>query len=331
MQRIAVSLEIDVGPPTSIAPGYIGTCRNVLASMLALLTISVDRLTGPPSANDVEFVFPSSGLSLYGSVESLRKCSPYFTTLFDSGFAEGSLSTPEQGATKSNQRKVEREFDDSDDETDDYILSKLPPTAPIDTDSDTPDADQHPPVNSPAKIDSQFRHVTIDATAYTTYHAVLCYLQTRHISFAPLRSSFRLQPDPTALRNSKIAQLQSGPSRPLAASPKSVFRLAHFLELPKLAKLALANIKSQLTEENIAFEVYGDVAAVYDEVATMDMELAREHDDAMGASAAMEEVGRLIVSGDLPSFATMSFKFIRIRRPSKLSGELPHDCVTFVD
>ena len=267
-----------------------------------------------PSSNNVKFSFPRN-LSLYGHVDSLSKASPYFKTLFESGFAAGSPSTPEQRPAKSNRRKVERDFDDSDDEMDDYILSNFPPTASTDTDARGVAQQVH--ADSPAKIDSQFRHVTIDATAYTTYHAVLCYLQTRHITFAPLRSSFRLQPDPTALRNAKIAQLQSDPSHPLAASPKSVYRLVHFLELPKLAKVALANIKSQLTKENIAFEVYGDVAAVYDEVGEMEMEFAIENEDAMGASAAMGEVQRMVEGGNTSSFAIMGCKIIRMKAQKK--------------
>ena len=210
---------------------------------------------------------------------------------------------------------MEREFDDSDDDEEEDII---PESTPIpSTASDTPAAATVPSADSLTKADSSFRLVNIDAAAYTTYHAVLCYLQTGHITFAPLRSSFRLQPESTTLRNAKIAELHSNPSHPRPASPKSVYRLAHFLELPKLADLALANIKAQLSEENIAFEVFGDVAAVYDDVAKVEMEFAIENEELMHSSPAMEEVGKLVESGDLPSYALMSLKLIRLKSQRK--------------
>ena len=205
---------------------------------------------------------------------------------------------------------MEREFDDSDDDDDDIIPgpNPVPPTAP-----DTPAAATVPSADSLAKTDSSFRLVNIDAAAYTTYRAVLCYLQTGHITFAPLRSSFRLQPESAALRNAKIAELHSNPSHPRPASPKSVYRLAHFLELPKLADIALANIKSQLTKENIAFEVFGDVAAVYDEVGKLEVVYAVEHWSDVISSPAMGVVEKLVEEGELPSFGLVSLKIHRMQ------------------
>ena len=188
----------------------------------------------------------------------------------------------------------------------------IPSTAP-----DAPAAATVPSADSLTKPDPSFRLVNIDAAAYTTYHAVLCYLQTGHITFAPLRSSFRLQPESTTLRNAKIAELHPDPSHPRPASPKSVYRLAHFLELPELADLALVNIRSQLTKENIAFEVFGDVASVYEEVGNLELEFAVENEDFMATSPAMDEVGRMVETGGFPSFALMGYKLIRMKAKRK--------------
>ena len=76
--------------------------------------------------NDAKFLFSPSNLVLWGNVESLSAASPYFKTLFDSGFAEGSVSTPEERGAKSNRRNVERDFDYSDDETDEITLPSTP-------------------------------------------------------------------------------------------------------------------------------------------------------------------------------------------------------------
>ena len=265
--------------------------------------------------NNVKFFFPHNR-SLFGNVDSLSKASPYYKTLFDSGFAEGSPSTPEQGAAKSNRPTVERGFEESDDDDDEDIMSESTPIPS--TASDTPAAATVPSADSLDKADSSFRLVNIDAAVYTTYHAVLCYLQTGHITFAPLHSSFRLQPDSTTLRNAKIAELHSNPSHPRPASPKSVYRLAHFLELPELADLALANINSQLTKENIAFEVFGDVASIYDEVGKLEMKFAIENEEFMNSSPAMEEVAKLIETGDSRPFAIMSYKLMRMKAERKV-------------
>ena len=250
-----------------------------------------------PSSNNVRFAFPSSGLSLYGHVELLSKASPYYKTLFESGFAEGSPSTSEQGASKSNRRKVEREFEDSDDETDETIHTSRADAALV---------------PAPADSDAGFRLVNIDAAAFTTYRAVLCWMQAGHIDFAPLRSSFRLHPDSTALRNAKITSSSHDSSHPLPASPKSVYRLAHYLELPKLADLALANIKSQLTKENVAFEVFEDVASIYDEVGKLEVAYAVEHWSDVMSSPAMGVVEKLVDEGALPSFGPISMKIHRM-------------------
>ena len=274
--------------------------------MIADVFLSDCITTSTPS--NVKFSFPHNR-SLFGNVDSLSKASPYYKTLFESGFAEGSLSTLEQGAAKSNRRVVEREFDDSDDEAEEDIMPEATPIPS--TASDTPAAATVPSSDTLTKPDPSFRLVNIDAAAYTTYHAVLCYLQTGHITFAPLRSSFRLQPDSTTLRNAKIAELHFDHSHPLPASPKSVYRLAHFLELCKLADLALVNIKSQLTPENIAFEVFGDGVVPYDDLSDLLLDYAAQNWNKAKESLAMAEVNSCIARGEGVSvYAIMSSKLL---------------------
>ncbi|GAA5856756.1 hypothetical protein JCM8547_008825 [Rhodosporidiobolus lusitaniae] len=71
--------------------------------------------------------------------------------------------------------------------------------------------------------------IAVTETAYTTYLAVI--------------------PDPLA-----------------AVSPKSVYRLAHLLELPQLASLALADFQVQLTVHNAASELFSETSGCYDEL-----------------------------------------------------------------
>ena len=275
--------------------------------MIADVFLSDCITTSTPS--NVKFSFPHNR-SLFGNVDSLSKASTYYKTLFESGFAEGSPSTPEQGAAKSNRRIVERDFDDSDDDDEEDIVPEATPIPS--TASDTPAAATVPSSDTLTKPDPSFRLVNIDAAAYTTYHAVLCYLQTGRITFAPLRSSFRLQPDSTVHRNAKISELHSDPSHPLPASPKSVYRLADYLDLPVLAKLALENIKRQITVENVAFEAFGDVAGRFGAVADIELDFVVENWNEVRQSLAMAEIERLANDGELNSYVPMSLKLLRM-------------------
>ncbi|BGP16284.1 hypothetical protein JCM10213_008264 [Rhodosporidiobolus nylandii] len=212
------------------------------------------ELHSTPTPHDVRLSFPSEEREIWAS-ETLLKQSPYFATLLSSGFAE-SLSG--EGGTETP-REPRSNLDDSDDELD----SALPPP---------PKPSSHP--IPPHKT------ITIIETAYTTYLAVVCYLQSGEIAFAPLTSSFRTAGEPaSAAPSSRTAALLPSPSTStpplLPVSSKSVYRLSHLLELPALS--ALANFRSQLTVQNAAYELFSDTASCYNEVleAVMEFVLAR--------------------------------------------------------
>ncbi|GAA5879551.1 hypothetical protein JCM8547_003103 [Rhodosporidiobolus lusitaniae] len=110
--------------------------------------------------------------------------------------------------------------------------------------------------------------ITVTDTPYSTYLAVLVWLQSGHIVLSPLLSSFSSAPprqDPRSARRAAVSSLTSNfPLLPPFVSPKSVFRLAHLLELDSLTSLALANLLSQLTPQNAAYELYSELALGYD-------------------------------------------------------------------
>lgn len=214
--------------------------------------------------------------------------------------AESSPSNLTIQATKSNRSKVDRQrdFDDSDDETDDYAVARF--------------ADHT--FTSPPQYNIPTRLVNISDSASTTYHTVLCWIHTGQITFAPLRLSFRHQPVVAAKSSSRldnVLQLLASPFHPFPASPKSVYRLAHFLELDDLAKLALANIKSQLTTENIAYELFGDVAAAYEAVGEMELEMVVKQWAFVKDTQAMKEMGRIAEDGEVPSLGGMGYRLCR--------------------
>ncbi|GAA6040199.1 hypothetical protein JCM8097_004180 [Rhodosporidiobolus ruineniae] len=123
--------------------------------------------------------------------------------------------------------------DDSDDEVD----AALPAPSP-------------PPVNPAVLALLPHKTITITEAAYSTYAAVVFYLSTDSITFSRLRS----------LRS---APSRASPSFPAPVSPKSVYRLAHVLELDHLAALALANYAAQLSPAVATSELFSPLCRLY--------------------------------------------------------------------
>ncbi|GAA5898106.1 hypothetical protein JCM6882_003328 [Rhodosporidiobolus microsporus] len=193
---------------------------------------------------DVLLYFPRCRRQIWTSEGVLRQA-PYFDSLFNSGFSETEVNaTPPCSKAVVNPLP----FYDSDDE---------------DADDFEEFSDASPPAVAPHKT------VTITETSYWTYLAVVCWLQSGQITFAPLTSSF-LWPEyslaaaaqarkDTILRTSFDSD--HSPMRVLPVSPKSVFRLADFLDLSALATLALADFSSRLTVFNVVHELFSEGSA----------------------------------------------------------------------
>lgn len=180
-----------------------------------------------------------------------------------------------------------------------------------------------------------YRQIVINSAHYKTYRAVLHWIQTSQINPAPLLSSFQGSDDPSsndpssddpkpfsgtrtisagAERRAQIDQMVEDLklddfARPI--SPKSLYRLAHFLELPILAKLSLSLIKSQLSVENVALEFFGDLSAAYPEVRAVELEFVLAHWKEIKVSGAMKEVERRVEAGNLPSYVSASLELVK--------------------
>ncbi|GAA6035693.1 hypothetical protein JCM8097_004974 [Rhodosporidiobolus ruineniae] len=197
------------------------------------------------SPNDVRFVFPAHpALELWTHSSLLTASSSYFRTLFSSDFSEGTKRTWDEHQAVNMPGSLPEEDaleEDADSATDAFLLS------------------QFLPAPTPPPQDHLFYQIRITGAAYTTYRAVLCFLQTGYCPFAPLSSSATstssVSPAPVA---------QEHPSLPLPASPKSIYQLADLLDLPTLSSLALSNLRSQLTISNVATELFSPFAYAHD-------------------------------------------------------------------
>ncbi|GAA5863416.1 hypothetical protein JCM1840_007519 [Sporobolomyces johnsonii] len=157
-----------------------------------------------------------------------------------------------------------------------------------------------------------FKLVTIRDTAYTTYRALLLWTQTGYIQFAPLTSSFHFASDGVRAYGAaleergdtlKLLAASNGSLRLLYPSPKSVYRLAHFLEVDRLAKLALDNLATQLTPQNVAVELFSEVSSCFDEVRDVALEYAVANWKVVVKAPATQELERKAQAGELDGSA----------------------------
>ncbi|KAI5476327.1 aminomethyltransferase [Pseudohyphozyma bogoriensis] len=121
-----------------------------------------------------------------------------------------------------------------------------------------------------------YKEVRVTSSRYSTYRALLVWIYTGHITFAPLSTSFpRSRADAEDASTTKVSRkvglsqsISEEPLLPIPVSPKSIYRLAHLVDLPALAQLALNAIKSFITVDNAAQELFGDVSALYPDFST---------------------------------------------------------------
>jgi len=236
------------------------------------------------SPHDVVLDFPHVGKQLWTSEAFLSAASPYYKAIFESGFDEASSKTSELSRLPSVEASYA--FVESDAETDEVVVKSTK--------------------SSKVKVVAPYKRIVVTETAYSTYFAVLVWMQSRHIEFAPLASSFRsasssceeaaAEPAEVSSRKSEVKELVASQNSalPPPVSPKSVYRLADYLSLDDLKSLALANLVSQLTPHNVAYELYSDMATYYlpvrDAVLAYAVDHWKEVKDAP-ATSEMEERG----------------------------------------
>ncbi|KAH0832106.1 hypothetical protein J3R83DRAFT_13015 [Lanmaoa asiatica] len=186
-----------------------------------------------------------------------------------------------------------------------------------------------PVVPGPKKM-----RVLVGDVAYATYKAVLYYIYTDAIVFAPLSSSFTAAAssrrltvttapatpsdsqsslhdgpkvlahtdNPTSRREWIKKWQQCRPGRPAPCSAKAVYRLADKLGLLELRERAYQHIQKSLTVENIPFEVFSPFSATFADVRRVQVNYFLEHWSEIRASEAMRNVWRQIRNGRHPGF-----------------------------
>ncbi|KJA24031.1 hypothetical protein HYPSUDRAFT_65842 [Hypholoma sublateritium FD-334 SS-4] len=185
------------------------------------------------------------------------------------------------------------------------------------------------PVNNTSKMS-----IVVKDAAYTTYKAMLYYIYTDNIVFAPLSSSFiGVTSDGTTVTPSESIPstpsegsqipdskrfshqeampsradwirewLRINPDRPAPCSAKSIYRIADRLDLTELKERAAEHITKSLTVENIAYEVFSPFAAAFEALRKVEIDFFLAHWQDIRASDTMKHVWMQIRNGRHPGF-----------------------------
>lgn len=214
--------------------------------------------------------------------------------LFEAGFAE----TSEEASTATASVSQDAGYvDDSDEETDlgDQATYKNP--------------------SKECRENHRFRKVTIRETSFVTYQAVLVWLHTGHIAFVSLRSTFPdfLDREKKAPRQDAILKtVTQDPLLPHPSSPKSIYRLAHYLELGDLQNLALSSFKQQLNVQNVAHELFSECSLRYPALQRLALEYAIKNWRFVKDSEAMKVIEQRMDADELdPAAGLICLKLAR--------------------
>ncbi|BGP32868.1 hypothetical protein JCM10296v2_004653 [Rhodotorula toruloides] len=281
---------------------------------------ALDLLANP---HDVRLSFPRHGGQLWTRSDVLARLPPCFKTLLSSGFAD-SVSVPAKRARTAGQKRAvavppqeEEDSNDSDDETDQLYFTNNP----LDGDKE----DEEEAVGA-------YEKVTITGSAFTTYRAVLAYLRSGYIAFAPLSSTCSPVVGASTSRQNRLqVAAKSKPDMPYPVSPKSTFRLAHLLELEDLQRLCLSNVQETLAPDSAAHELFDEVSVLHEAWRRVVIEYVVATWDVVHATKGWKEVERKVEEEEVHGAAKIMVQLSRAREKARDLDLLanPHD-VRFV-
>lgn len=240
------------------------------------------------SPHDVQLWFSTSngeGLALWTSATLLAAVSPYFKTMLNSEFKEGIVPSNNGG------RVAETVF-----------ATDSASVGPVNNDDHSSDSDAelntvykaNPPKLKLAAADTP-RRITITKASYATYKSLLSWLLTGQITFAPPSAAFAT---PAARQSYFGNQQNSHPYRPLPCSSKSIYKLAHLLEIPALAQIALDAYIDQLDPKFAHEEVFSSML-LYDDAKARLVEYARTNKQVIKDAGGFEKVAAALGRGEL--------------------------------
>lgn len=269
------------------------------------------------SANDLLFLFPG-GKRLWYNSRALIQASPYYQLMFESGFAEASpsyLLNPfpldmfklESGKSEKQESipagTAEKVKQDGKLE---LATSKMKIVEEVEEEEEeeNSDSDFEPDSISVVRKDAllPIHKIVIRDASYKTFKALLFFISTSKLDFAPLRSTFSNSTSPPASVPEDITFTSppNSDSSPAPVSPKSIYKLAHKLEIASLSKLALENYTSQLHATNALHELFSDIT-IYPEIKEAAIAACLDNWSSISGGSELQGIEARLERGELSS------------------------------
>jgi hypothetical protein len=134
-------------------------------------------------------------------------------------------------------------------------------------------------------------------------------MSTGRVAFAPLTSP-QVEGERAARRSYITAYKESHPGMPCPASPKSIYRLAHLLDLPDLCRVALEHITLYLAPANVLFEYCGSLSSDYEDVKKVELDYLVDNWNAVKQESSTKTWKEMVCKGGFPNYATASIDLI---------------------
>ncbi|GAA5947077.1 hypothetical protein JCM3765_002142 [Sporobolomyces pararoseus] len=267
-----------------------------------------------PFSTNVALSF-NGGRRLWIDSSLLCSLSDYFSICLSSDFAESKIHSTESGRAVEDvlepikkKQKTEEEFEDSDDD----------------------EGDQDPEHTASSTLSNgsslSFQEITISHAAFVTYRALLVWNQTGFLRFAPLTSSFltfnSYQPivdlaEAQKLRQQVIEKLIADDSSlPHPVSPKSMYRLAAFLDLEDLKKRSLSAYFQRLTTQGAIHELLSKESSCYPDLRDATLKYIGSNSQIILKSASYDYLYQQLHSGSLrdPTIFAELFEAVSLSR-----------------
>ncbi|KAH7904720.1 hypothetical protein BJ138DRAFT_871042 [Hygrophoropsis aurantiaca] len=146
------------------------------------------------------------------------------------------------------------------------------------------------PIEPPTNIANV---VYVKGTAQKTWRALIHYCYTGHVSFLPLKSSRAV--------SGRISQDEED----LRCSPKSMYRLAHRLDIIALKNTAIAAIEEHLSEANVLAELFSKFTSRYPAVQAVETKVLLKNRAKPEVIEGLPKITRKIFQGQMPHAETV--------------------------
>ncbi|CAG7846934.1 SubName: Full=Uncharacterized protein {ECO:0000313/EMBL:CCA72058.1} [Serendipita indica DSM 11827] len=259
--------------------------------------------------------------SEYGSMPNVRIISArkdilalrseYFSKLFASNLANGGTlpSSPANRNYHANPYyRYGAEEDDMYNETDGDAGPGVDPDIPGTNLNTIPSENQSPLYESPHHPRKTV--ILVNDIPYSTYRALIYFLYTDNIVFAPLASQFmaqQLEGKNGGVMNGPATRLEwlriwkkENRGYALPCSAKSMYAVASRFKLASLKRIAYEFIRKNLNPSNLAFEYFDSFTAAHDDLRNLALQGMVTHWEEVQRSPAMIEVWNRLTTGDMP-------------------------------